>query len=103
MFARKRQIEILRDALLFYACRDSYRRRGTHPRGAPKRFAKAPIVLDHGARANRALRQVEDLQRPVRSYLRNLRKPKASAPHQHLSPEAATRDVLMRGTGMDTE
>ena len=101
MFARKRQLEIARDALLFYACLETYKRRGTHPKGSRKRFAKAPIVKDHGARAARALREIDDLQRPFRTYLRG--RTKAKPAHQHLSPEAATRDVLRRGPGMDTE
>ena len=77
MFSRKRQVQLMRNALLFYACADSYRRRSTHPKGSPKRFGKSPIVLDHGARAARALCQVDDLQRPVRTYLQRVKRGKA--------------------------
>lgn len=65
MFIRRSEYAAMRDALLFYACRDSYRRRGRHPKGSPKRFDKAPIVRDHGDRASHALRQVDDAPRPL--------------------------------------
>jgi len=73
MFRRSQQVDVMREALLFYACADSYRRRSTHAKGSPKRFGKSPIVIDRGARASRALRQADDLQRPIRTYLLRLR------------------------------
>lgn len=59
MFGRKRQIEIMRQALLYYANRDTYRRRGVHPKGSPVRYEPAHIVNDNGSRARVALRLVE--------------------------------------------
>lgn len=62
MFGRKRQIEVMRQALLYYANRDTYRRKGKHPKGSPVRYKHAPIVDDHGTRALKALREVERIK-----------------------------------------
>jgi|GEM_PF-5384806 len=61
MFGRKRQIEVMRQALLYYANRDTYRRKGKHPPGSPVRYKHAPIVDDHGSTARLALRRVEGM------------------------------------------
>ncbi len=55
-FVSKKFIE----AMQFYGCADSYKRRGVHPKGSPVRYEASPIVRDHGGRARAAL---EELQR----------------------------------------
>lgn len=54
-----RKLKTARKALLYYANRDTYRRKGTHPQGSPVRYKAAPIVDDHGSRARVALREIE--------------------------------------------
>lgn len=61
MFGRKRQIEVMRQALLYYANRDTYRRKGKHPKGSPVKYKHAPIVDDHGSTARLALRRVDSM------------------------------------------
>ncbi|MEV8518622.1 hypothetical protein ABZR86_02380 [Dyella marensis] len=46
------------DALQFYACAESYKRRGVHPKGSPVRYEASPIVRDHGGRARAALEEL---------------------------------------------
>lgn len=59
MLGQKRQLKIMRAALLYYANRDTYRRVGVHPKGSPVKYDPAPIVVDHGSRARLALRETE--------------------------------------------
>ena len=62
MFGRKREIQILRDALLWYANREVYKRRGKHPEGSPVRYKPAPIVEDKGTHARVALNAADALR-----------------------------------------
>ena len=67
----------VKEALLFYGCAETYKRRGIHPKGSPVRYALAPIVHDHGGRARAAL---EALQRgSLRHRIRRLFRRKRSA------------------------
>lgn len=46
----------MRHALLWYATEENWRRRATHPRGAPKKhWKKSPAAFDRGALACRVL------------------------------------------------
>ena len=47
------------EAMLFYACADSYKRRGVHPKGSPVRYEASPIVRDHGGRARAVLQELQ--------------------------------------------
>ena len=51
----------VKEALLFYGCAETYKRRGIHPKGSPVRYEAAPIVQDHGGRARAALDELERL------------------------------------------
>lgn len=53
------KLRAARKALLFYADREVYRRKGVHPQGSPVRYKAAPIVRDHGSHARLALREMD--------------------------------------------
>lgn len=51
----------MRRALLWYATEENWRRRATHPKGAPKRhWKKSPAAFDRGALACRVLAEVDN-------------------------------------------
>jgi hypothetical protein len=62
MFGRKsrrqlvRENEAMREALTWYAAKETWRRRGIHPKGAPrKQWRKSPAAFDRGSLAIRTL------------------------------------------------
>lgn len=64
MFGRKsrrrllRENEAMRQALGWYAAKETWRRRGIHPKGAPrKQWRKSPAAFDRGSLAIRTLTQ----------------------------------------------
>ena len=61
----------VKEALLFYGCAETYKRRGIHAKGSPRRrYSLAPIVHDHGGRARAALEELERLS--LRHRIRRL-------------------------------
>jgi hypothetical protein len=62
MFGRSREVQVLREALLWYATREVYSRRGKHAKGAPVRYDHAPIIDDKGIRARKALNKADALR-----------------------------------------
>lgn len=97
----------MRQALLWYAAKETWRRKGIHQKGAPrKKWEKSPAAYDRGHLAIRVLTQLDDPKSVVFtvSVPAPLPKRAASAPvRTHLTPAQATADVLARGPGMDTE
>jgi len=67
MFGRKsrrrllRENEAMRNALLWYAAEETWRRRGIHQKGAPrKKWRKSPAAFDRGHLAIRVLTVMDD-------------------------------------------
>jgi hypothetical protein len=58
----KHQNALLRTALLWYAAKENWKRRGTNPAGAKRRWKNSPAALDRGALANAALNAVDSGQ-----------------------------------------
>lgn len=91
----RRENAAMREALLWYAAQETWRRKGIHQKGAPrKKWRKSPAAFDRGHLAIRVLTELDDQREPVA----------VPAPiRTHLTPAEATADVLARGPGMDTE
>ena len=94
----RRENAAMREALLWYAAQETWRRKGIHQKGAPrKRWKKSPAAFDRGHLAVRVLTEIDEPR---------VAKLKAAVPapvRKYLTPAAATADVLARGPGMDTE
>jgi len=93
------------DALLFYACDETYKRHGIHPKGSRVRYAAAPIVNDHGARARAALADLE--RRSVLDRIRRLFRteraeggPRVVTTHDPLNPQPSL--VLLPAAAADS-
>ena len=59
---RRLQMEnaVMRSALLWYAAKETWRRKGIHQKGAPrKKWRKSPAAYDRGHGAIRALTQID--------------------------------------------
>jgi len=109
----ERQLQHALGALRYYADESTWKRRGKHRKGDPVQYARAPFTHDHGSRARTALRLIDAPMAAAPSGLSRLFgrrpvdlgrfSPTVPTAHQHLSPSEATRDVLARSPGMDTE
>jgi len=91
----RRENAAMREALLWYAAQETWRRKGIHQKGAlRKKWRKSPAAFDRGHLAIRVLTEIDE-PRVAATVPAPVRK--------HLTPAAATADVLARGPGMDTE
>ncbi|OOG61417.1 hypothetical protein B0E46_15675 [Rhodanobacter sp. B04] len=56
-----RENEVMRQALNWYAAQETWRRKGVHQKGAPrKKWQKSPAAYDRGHLAIRALTRIEE-------------------------------------------
>jgi hypothetical protein len=76
MFGRKsrRQLErenrAMRDALSWYSAKETWRRKGIHPQGAPrKQWRKSPAAFDRGHLAIRTLTEWPEVDRSIFAHL----------------------------------
>lgn len=55
-----RENAAMREALLWYAAQETWRRKGIHPKGAPrKKWRKSPAAFDRGHLAIRVLTEID--------------------------------------------
>lgn len=60
-----RENKAMREALLWYAAADTWRRKGIHPKGAPrKKWQKSPAAYDRGHLAIRVLTDIDESRTP---------------------------------------
>lgn len=56
-----RENKAMREALLWYAAAETWRRKGIHPKGSPrKKWRKSPAAFDRGHLANRVLTDIDE-------------------------------------------
>lgn len=80
----------MREALLWYAARETWRRRGVNPKGAPRRqWKKSPAAFDRGSLANRVLTLITE---PSTAALRAALapRPKSTVPQPLAARESIT-------------
>jgi hypothetical protein len=84
---RRLQLEnaVMRSALLWYAAKETWRRKGIHQKGAPrKKWQKSPAAYDRGHGAIRALTLID--QKRIGKWSVTVPAPLPAAPAQIDSP-----------------